>query len=568
MPLLDVRNLSILFGDNCPVPVVNDISFSLERGETLGVVGESGSGKTLTGLAIMGLTPTGAKVKGKITISSDSENININLLSEKERNKFRGRIVSMIFQDPMTSLNPSVRCGKQVDEILKTHTTLSPALRFAKVIQLFEEVRLPDPKQVYKKYPYQLSGGQLQRVMISIAIACNPLILIADEPTTALDVTVQKSIIELLIGLKNKYKISVIFISHNLDIVSEISSKIMVMFKGRLLEYGTAKQILSEPEEEYTKGLIACRPNTGKRLERLLTVEDFIENENIKPDIKIISADERKNIQDKIYAQAPVLKINNLNSWFILHYNFLGKPVKSFHALKDINLQIWKGETVGLVGESGSGKTTLGKILMRLIEKFDGNISYNGKNVSILKGRDLLKYRKTVQLVFQDPYSSLNPNHTIGYSIKEPMIVHNLHEKESKRKEKVFDLMKMTGLNGNFFNRYPHQLSGGQRQRVCIARALALQPEVLICDEAVSSLDVSIQANILNLLNDLKKQLGLTYIFISHDLAVVKYMSDRIFVMKNGQIIEEGEADALYANPRQEYTKTLIEAAGGLVFNL
>jgi peptide/nickel transport system ATP-binding protein len=563
MPLLDVRNLTIFFGKNNAIPVVNDISFTLEHGETLGVVGESGSGKTLTGLAIMGLAPKGAKVSGEIILNLGSENININLLSEKKRIKYRGKIISMIFQDPMTSLNPSVRCGKQVDEILKTHTSLSATLRKKKVIELFDEVMLSNPMQVYKKYPFQLSGGQLQRVMIAMAVACNPLILIADEPTTALDVTVQKSIINLLVGLKNKYNISVIFISHNLDIVSKISSKIMVMFNGSQIEYGTAKQILSEPKVQYTKGLIACRPETSKRMERLPMVDDFIKNENSKSHIKIISADERRNIHKKIYAHDPILKISNLNSYFILNYNILGKPINTFQALKDIDLQIWQGETVGVVGESGSGKTTLGKTLMRLIGKFDGNITYRGKNVSILNGKDLLKYRKTVQLIFQDSYSSLNPNHTIGYAIREPMIVHNLYKKESIRNERVFELMNMTGLNEHFFNRYPYQLSGGQRQRVGIARALALEPEVLICDESVSSLDVSIQANILNLLNDLKKQLKLTYIFISHDLAVVKYMADRIFVMKDGQIIENGEADALYANPREEYTKTLIDAAKG-----
>jgi len=560
MPLLEVRNLSILFGNKRSSLVVDNISFTLEHGETLGVVGESGSGKTLTGLSIMGLAPIGAKVTGEILLNFGSEKINLNSLPGKKRNKYRGKIISMIFQDPMTSLNPSVRCGKQVDEILKIHTGLSASLRKEKVIQLFEEVMLPEPKLVFKKYPFQLSGGQLQRVMIAMAVACNPQILIADEPTTALDATVQKSIIDLLIRLKNKYNISVIFISHNLDIVSKISSKIMVMFKGRQMEYGTTKHILSEPDVRYTKGLIACKPSSNIRFERLPIVEDFIKNENSKSDIKIISSEERKNIHKKIYAQNPIFEINNLNSYFILNYNIFGKPVNRFQALKDINLQIWQGETIGVVGESGSGKTTLGKTLMRLIEKFDGNITYHGKNVSTIQGNDLLKYRKTVQLVFQDPYSSLNPNHTIGYTIREPMIVHNLHKKESTRNEKVFELMNMTGLDEQYFNRYPHQLSGGQRQRVGIARALALEPEVLICDESVSSLDVSVQANILNLLNDLKKRLGLTYIFISHDLAVVKYMSDRIFVMKDGQILESGEADTLYADPREEYTKALINA--------
>jgi len=561
MPILDVHNLSIAFGSYNKNPAVNNISFTLEQGETLGIVGESGSGKTLTGLAIMGLVPAAAKVAGEIFFKSDHENVDLNLLSEKRRRAYRGRLISMIFQDPMTALNPSVRCGSQVCEILKVHTKMAASLRKDKVIQLFDEVMLPNPHEVYNKYPHQLSGGQLQRVMIAIAVICNPLVLIADEPTTALDVTVQKSIVNLLIRLKNKYKISVIFISHDLDIVSKISNNILVMHKGKLVESGTTEQVLNKPKAQYTKGLIACRPSKKTRLEKLPVVESFLKNENLKNEIKIISDKDREKVHQQIYSQNPILKIINVNSYFILNYDILGKPARSFQALKDINLEIWQGETVGLVGESGSGKTTIGKTIMHLIENFDGDIIYRDKVVSLLKGRDLNKYRKSIQLVFQDPYSSLNPDHSIGYSIKEPMIVHNLQKNDKARNEKVLELMDMTGLDKEFFNRYPYQLSGGQRQRVVIARALALQPEILICDESVSALDVSIQATILNLLNYLKKQLGLTYIFISHDLAVVKYMSDRIFVMKEGQIVEYGEADALYNNPREEYTKTLISAA-------
>jgi peptide/nickel transport system ATP-binding protein len=562
MSILDVRNLNISFGEPIKVTAVNELSFSLQQGETLGVVGESGSGKTLTGLAVMGLVPKAAKISGEILINSGSEPVALNLLSGEKRRKYRGSIISMIFQDPMTALNPSVRCGPQVDEIIKTHMDLDAGSRKKKVLQFFEEVMLTDPLQVYRKYPHQLSGGQLQRVMISMAVACNPLILIADEPTTALDVTVQKSIINLLIRLKNKYKISVIFISHDLDIVSKISDKIMVMHKGKREEFGIANQVLLEPKEQYTKGLIACRPSKQARLERLPVVEDFFDNDDHKLKINTVSIAERENNHRKIYSQNPILEISNLNSYFILKYNILGKPANSHQVLENINLKIWKGETVGMVGESGSGKTTLGKTLMHLIETFNGDITFRGKNVSAIKGKELIQYRKSIQLVFQDPYSALNPNHTIGYSIQEPMMVHNIKDKKSKSCiERVLELMRLTGLDENFINRYPHQLSGGQRQRVVIARALALQPEVLICDESVSSLDVSIQATILNLLNDLKKQLGLTYIFISHDLAVVKYMSDRIFVMKDGQIIEYGEADSLCANPKEEYTNTLINAA-------
>ncbi len=560
MPLLQVRNLTITFGNNQSLPAVDNISFSIDHGETLGVVGESGSGKTLTGLAIIGLIPEAAKVTGEIILNNNSESINLNLLSAKRRRKYRGRIISMIFQDPMISLNPSLQCGRQVDEILKIHSNLSARQRRKKVLELFEEVMLPNPSQIYIKYPHQLSGGQLKRVMIAMAVACNPLILIADEPTTALDVTVQKSIVNLLFKLKDKYKISVIFITHDLAVVSKIADKLMVMRKGKQIEYGTAEQILREPKNQYTKGLLECRPSTNVRLERLPLVENFLMNDYSKLNLKYVTSEEREKSHRKIYAQKPILTITKLNTYFIQNYNFFGKSGNSFHAIRNADIQIWQGETLGLVGESGCGKTTLGKTLMHLIEKFDGSILYKNKDVSKLKGKDLLNFRKSVQLIFQDTYSSLNPNHTIGYAIKEPMIVHGLYKKESIRNEKVLELMQMTGLDEYLFHRYPFQLSGGQRQRVVISRALALQPEVLICDESVSSLDVSIQANILNLLNDLKKQLGLTYLFISHDLAVVKYMSDRIIVMKEGQIIENGEADALFENPQEEYTKVLIDA--------
>ena len=567
MPLLSVHDLSVWFGNNRSKPVVNKISFSLEKGEILGVVGESGSGKSLTGLAIMGLLPNNAKTSGSIyfsetEFSSESNSSTLNLLqfSENEFQKLRGSKISMIFQEPMTALNPVIKCGRQVQEILGIHTSLSKSEQRNRVIELFNEVMLPDPKGLYDKYPHQLSGGQRQRVMIAMALACNPQLLIADEPTTALDVTVQQSILDLLSSLQKKYGISILFISHDLGVISKISDKILVLRKGEQIEYGDAKQVVERPEAPYTRGLLECKPKVDVRLKTLPVIDDFMNESTESFERTIISGTERLKNHQLIYSEKPILTIKNLNSYFKIGSGFSGNKA-IFHALKNIDIDIWKGETVGIVGESGSGKTTLGRTIMKLVENTHGNICFKGKQVNTLTKKELFDYRKKVQLVFQDPYSSLNPNHTIGYAITEPMIVHSLGKTKSERHADALKLMDLTGLDKAWFTRYPHQLSGGQRQRVVIARALALQPEILICDESVSALDVSIQAQILNLLNDLKKTLGLTYIFISHDLSVVKYMSDRIFVMKQGQIVEQGETDDLCINPKSDYTKTLINAA-------
>ena len=559
MQILDVNNLNICFGNQ--KTVVNNVSFNLQQGQILGVVGESGSGKSLTGLAIMGLLPSGAKVTGEINLSEETGTVNLLSLNENQLQKYRGSKIGMIFQEPMTALNPVIICGKQVAEVLQIHTKLSKKKRKDRVLELFREVLLPNPEELYSKYPHQLSGGQRQRVVIAMAIACNPLLLIADEPTTALDVTVQLAILDLLLKLKTKYNLSIIFVSHDLGVISRISDNILVLCKGEQIEFGTAQEIIKNPQAAYTKGLIACKPSSRIRLSRLPIISDF-DNKSFDPLLNnIISSNSRKLIHNIIYNDKPILTIRSLNAYFKKGSALFSKKANVFHALKNIDFQVWKGETVGLVGESGSGKTTLGRTLMHLIENVHGQIWFHGSDVSKMNKSDLLQFRKKVQLVFQDPFSSLNPNQTIGQAILEPMIVHRLHENDKQRKIKALDLMLLTGLDHDWYNRFPHQLSGGQRQRVVIARALALEPEVLICDESVSALDVSIQAQILNLLNDLKLKLGLTFIFVSHDLVVVKYMADRILVMKNGEIIEQAEADLLCEKPQEEYTRKLLQAA-------
>jgi peptide/nickel transport system ATP-binding protein len=560
MSLLEVNGLSLVFGNKSADTVVEDLSFTLQEGETLGIVGESGSGKSLTGLSIIGLLPSDAQTTGEILFYDGNRVIDLLTLTEKEKRNLRGNQISMIFQEPMTALNPVMRCGRQVEEILKIHGKLSLHQRKEKVIELFHEVMLVQPQVVYTKYPHQLSGGQRQRVMIAMAIACNPKILIADEPTTALDVTVQKGILDLLNSLKQKHNLSVVFISHDLNIISKISDKILVLYRGKGIEYGLSDEILNHPREPYTKGLLSCRPKKDIRLRHLPTISDYLSNPLFQAS-SCISSKERETNQLNLYSKSPMLRIQNLQTYFSQSNGLLRGLRSSVQILKNIDFQLWEGETVGLVGESGSGKTTLGRTLMQLIENFTGEIIYQGENVSHFKNKKLLLFRKNVQLIFQDPYGSLNPNHTIGNAILEPLLVHQLYSSHRLRKERVLELMRLTGLEEDWFNRYPHQLSGGQRQRVVIARALAVEPKILICDESVSALDVSIQAQILNLLNDLKHQLGLTYIFISHDLAVVKFMADRIFVMKNGQILEQNEADALCGNPKDPYTQLLLKAA-------
>ena len=565
-PILSLNDLTIVFSHEGKEHVaVDHISFDLERGSTLGIVGESGSGKSLTSLAVMGLVP---KPNGKIKSGSihfhTSQNEIYDLLQfpEKEMRLWRGKRIAMIFQEPMTSLNPAYRCGKQVMENILEHEKVSRSQARTLTLDLFREVMLPDPERTFNAYPHQVSGGQKQRVMIAMALASNPDILIADEPTTALDVTVQKTILELLRNLQKKHNISLIFISHNLDVIAEIASNVLVMYKGQIVEKGSIEQIFNHPQHPYTKGLLACRPPLGKRPYRLKTISAFTNGTGNKVDT-FLTQTERTLQHTKLYSVEPILKTEGINTFFTSKRNLAGKAVKQYKAVNNVSFEVYPGETLGLVGESGCGKTTLGRTILRLVEPSSGNTIYKNVQVNDLNADDLRNLRKKIQIIFQDPYSSLNPRITIGEAIIEPMRIHNLHGNDSSRRVKVSDLLQKVGLEASHYGRYPHEFSGGQRQRICIARALAVEPEFIICDESVSALDVSVQAQVLNLLNDLKKEFGLTYLFISHDLSVVRYMSDRLMVMKNGEIQEMGEADEIYTNPQSEYTQKLIDAIPG-----
>ena len=564
--LLHINNLTVEFkNENGFHKAVDGISFAVGKGEILGIVGESGSGKSVTSLAIMKLlaNPPAKISSGEILFNAADINVEILNLSEKEMRKIRGNEIGMIFQEPMTSLNPVMKCGKQVMEVIRLHQKVSKAEAKTKTIHLFNEVMLPQPETVFEKYPHELSGGQKQRVMIAMAISCNPLLLIADEPTTALDVTVQKTILELLKNLQRKHNMSVIFITHDLGVVAEIADKIAVMYKGKIVEMGNAKEIIISPQHPYTKGLMACRPNMETRLEKLPTVGDFMQNAD-SFDYKSISTEERFKNHNIIYHQTPILSIKELNVDFVTKRNIFGRITASFKAVKNISFDVFEGETLGLVGESGCGKTTLGRSILQLIEASSGKIVYKGKTLTELSSQEMRKLRQKLQIIFQDPYSSLNPRITIGNAIMEPLKVHNLYQSDKQRKNRVIELLERVDMNESQFNRYPHEFSGGQRQRICIARTLALNPELIICDESVSALDVSVQAQVLNLLNELKKDFKFTYIFISHDLSVVKFMSDRMIVMQKGEIVEMGESDAIYRNPASDYTRKLISSIPGI----
>lgn len=566
--MLNVKNLDIQFlnaSDNSWTPAVNDVSFSVEKGQVLGIVGESGSGKSVTSFSIMQLhDPQSTRITGEI----DFQRVNLLDLSAEEIRKYRGNKIAIIFQEPMTSLNPVFTCGEQVKEAIMLHQKVDKHLAREKTIALFKEVQLPRPENIFDSYPHQLSGGQKQRVMIAMALSCSPELLIADEPTTALDVTVQKTILELLLKLKTERGMAMIFITHDLAVISEIADNVAVMYKGEIVEQGPAITIFESPKHPYTKGLLACRPNPHRLLKKLPVVADFLnEDKNVAlAHLLEINSYTQQDIEARrasLYKARPLLQIKDLCTWYPVNKRLFGKAKDFVKAVDDVTFDVFPGETLGLVGESGCGKTTLGRSIIRLVQPTSGQIIFDGKHITTLNTQELRRMRRDVQIIFQDPYSSLNPRLTVGNALMEPLQVHRLFDTHAERKAHVLNLLNRVDLKPEHFNRYPHEFSGGQRQRIVIARALALQPRFIICDESVSALDVSVQAQVLNLLKELQQEFGLTYIFISHDLAVVKHISDRMIVMNKGKIEEQGFPEAIYNNPQAAYTKKLIAAIPG-----
>lgn len=553
-PLLSIRDLTISFGKKKNLlEVIHAISFDVWENEIVGIVGESGSGKSVTSLAVMGLLPAkNTQVSGEILF--ESENI-LNADAKKMRS-LRGKEIAMIFQEPMSALNPSIKCGAQVAEILKLHLKMSSAEARKETISLFNKVKLPRPNEIYNSYPHQISGGQMQRVMIAMAIACKPKLLIADEPTTALDVTVQKEILALLKDIQQETKMAMIFISHDLSLVSEIADRVVVMYQGDVVESAVTSELFNNPKAEYTKALLAARPSLDVRLEVLPTIAS-ISDESFKP-VEISSA-ARARRHRQLYTKKPILEVSDLKKYYFSNVGLFAKD-KVVKAVDGVSFSVFEGETLGLVGESGCGKSTLGRTILQLEDATAGSIKYYGKELTKLSKRDIQRLRKDIQIIFQDPYSSLNPRLSIGQILMEPMEVHKLIKTKKEGRQKVLELLKKVGLEPTFYNRYPHELSGGQRQRIGIARTIAVEPRLIICDESVSALDISVQAQVLNLLNDLKNDFGFTYIFISHDLAVVKFMADQLLVMNEGKIEELGDADEIYANPKTDYSKRLIAA--------
>lgn len=553
--LLKIENLEISFKkEGVFTPVIKKISYELKDNEILGIVGESGSGKSVSSLAIMGLLPFGISEITQGEIIFDGKNVAH--LSQKEWQHLRGNEIAMIFQEPMSSLNPSLKCGFQVQENLLQHTQLSKSETKLATIALLEKVKLPNPELIFEKYPHEISGGQKQRVMIAMAIACKPKLLIADEPTTALDVTVQKEIIQLLKDIQQETGMSIIFISHDLSLVSEIAHRVLVMYQGEIVENGLVDEVFHHPKHLYTKALIASRPSLDVRMKRLPTIQDYLK---ATVNLKIVSPEERKINHQKLYGKSPILEVRNVEKEYFSSAGLFGKK-SGFKAVNDVSFKLYEGETLGLVGESGCGKSTLGNAILQLDKATSGQIFYRGQDITQLSGSEIIKIRKEIQIIFQDPYSSLNPRIPVGKAIMEPMQVHQLYKNDKERKAKTVEILERVGLGEEYFHRYPHEFSGGQRQRIGIARTIALQPKLIVCDESVSALDISVQAQVLNLLNELKENFGFTYIFISHDLAVVKYMSDQVLVMNKGKIEEMADADVLYENPKSDYTKKLIAA--------
>jgi len=574
--LLEVRNLVTEFRTEAEtVAAVGDISFSLKKGETVGIVGESGSGKSATALSLMRLIPDppGRIVRGAAIYCSKSRGaVDLLSLSEREMRTYRGNELAMIFQEPMTSLNPVYTCGRQVSEAIMLHQKVSKQEAKERTLQFFKQVQLPRPEAIFHTYPHQISGGQKQRVMIAMAISCRPNILIADEPTTALDVTVQRTILDLMEQLQEQYKMGILFITHDLGVIADLADKVLVMYQGKIVEQGDVRDIFANPQHPYTKGLLACRPPLDKRLSWLPTVADFMATEDdgtvkersqtVEEVIErlVITKEEQDKRRRELGAGKPILKVRNLKTYYPLLKTIFGTSREFIKAVDDVSFDVYPGEILGLVGESGCGKTTLGRTLLRLTEPTGGEIIFKDRNVAGLSGKEFRSLRKDIQIVFQDPYSSLNPRMTIGNAIMEPMRVHGICGSDRERREKMMELLQRVNLDPACCSRYPHEFSGGQRQRICIARALSVDPQFLICDESVSALDVSIQAQVLNLLTKLRREFNLTCIFISHDLSVVKFMSDRMAVMNQGKIEEIGDADEIYADPKTDYARKLIAA--------
>ena len=576
--LLQVKSLTTVFNTaEGQFRAVDQVSFDLRKGTILGIVGESGSGKSVAALSIMQLiqSSSGKITEGEVLFTKNETVTDLLKLPNREKRNYRGKDIAMIFQEPMTSLNPVLSCGYQVAEALILHLNLSKKEAKERTIDLFKKVQLPRPDDIYNSYPHQLSGGQKQRVLIAMAISCSPAVLIADEPTTALDVTVQAAILDLLKELQYETGMSIIFITHDLAVVSKLAQHVLVMYKGKAVEQGKAKDIFSNPQHAYTKGLLACRPSLNRQQVKLPVISDFMEVDDAgvikekKRDAKdslshiSVNVEKEESRLTSIYADKPLLCIQELAVHFPLKGGFFGKEKGIFKAVDGVSFNIYKGETLGLVGESGCGKTTLGRAILKLTESTSGVVIYKEQDLLKMPASQLRPLRKDLQMIFQDPYASLNPRMMIGDAIIEPMKVHRLYNSDKERKERVFWLLEKVNLLPSHFYRFPHEFSGGQRQRIGIARALSMNPEFIICDESVSALDVSVQAQVLNLLNDLKREFNFTYIFISHDLAVVKFMSDRLMVMQDGKIIEEGNPEEIYRSPKSVYTKKLIDAIPG-----